>query len=235
VFHVKVCGVTRPADGRAAAEAGADAIGLNFVAGSPRRIEPATAAEIVRSLPPGVLVVGVFAGSRPEEILRIAGAVGLGAVQLHGQLFHGTAADPPATCAALGGLAVIRAVRLGPGGLEPARRWLAAARLLGGSPRMALADAAVRHDTPAGLLGGRGERVDWQTLAAAGPLDVPLGVAGGLDAANVARAVQESGAVAVDVASGVEREPGLKDRRLLEAFVREARRALGLPPAGPGQ
>lgn len=227
MFHVKVCGVTTADDARLVAGAGADAVGLNFVAGSPRRIDVATAAEIVAALPAGVLVVGVFAGATVGEVRRIVEATGIGAVQLHGQLFSGAVVDPPETAAGLRGLRVIRAVRLGPDGLREARAWIDAARHLGAAPAMALVDASAPRDAAAAVLGGRGETVDWQALARAGSLGVPLGLAGGLTPENVARAVEASGAVAVDAASGVESSPGRKDAVRVRAFVSAARVALG--------
>lgn len=230
VFHVKVCGVTTPDDARLVAAAGADAVGLNFVTGSPRCVDVPLARAIVAALPPGVLAVGVFAGTGAGEIRRVVEAVGLGAVQLHGQLFAGAVVDAPESCAALRGLPVIRAVRLGPDGFAEARRWCAAARALGWAPAMALVDAAPPHDTAAGMLGGRGETVDWGAVAAAGPLGVPLVLAGGLTPDNVADAVAASRAAAVDTASGVESAPGRKDPVRVDAFVERARAALGLPP-----
>lgn len=227
VFHVKVCGVTTADDARLVADAGADAVGLNFVDGSPRRIDVPTAAEIVAVLPASVLVVGVFAGAAVGEMRRILEATGIGAVQLHGQLFSGAVVDPPETAAGLRGLCVIRAVRLGPDGLTEARAWFDAARVLGSTPAMALVDASAPRDAAAGVLGGRGETVDWRALARAGSLGVPLGLAGGLTPENVARAVEASGAVAVDAASGVESSPGRKDAGRVRAFVAAARVALG--------
>ena len=86
MFHVKICGVTTAADARMAAAAGADAIGLNFVPGSPRCLAADVAREIVAALPDDMLVVGVFAGADPSDIRRIVEQVGLDAVQLHGHL-----------------------------------------------------------------------------------------------------------------------------------------------------
>lgn len=227
MFHVKVCGVTTPDDARLVADAGVDAVGLNFVVGSPRRIDEATAAAISAALPDGVLVVGVFAGSTASAIRRVVDATGIDAVQLHGQLFVGAVVDPPETCAALRGVPVIRAVRLGADGLAEARTWFDAARALGAAPAMALVDASAPRDAPAGVLGGRGETVEWQAVSHAGSLGVPLALAGGLTPENVARAVLASGAVAVDAASGVESSPGRKDPGRVRAFVTAALAALG--------
>lgn len=231
LFRVKICGVTTPADAALAAAAGADAIGLNFVAGSPRRLEPEEARSVAAAVPEGVLTVGVFAGTAAAEIRRIAAAVGLDAVQLHGHLSgEGPAADPPERCAALGGLAVIRAVRMeadapGRDPLGAARAWLAAAAALGPPPALVIVDAAVPRGTPAGHLGGTGATVDWAALSAAAPLGLPVALAGGLTPENVAAAIHASMAAAVDTASGVEAAPGRKDPGKLRAFVTAAREA----------
>ncbi len=243
MFHVKICGVTSPADACLAAAAGADAVGFNFVVGSPRRIDPAVAREAVASLPPGVLPVGVFAGMVTTDVLAIAGQVGLGAIQLHGHLGAGPAGDPPERCRDLGELPVIRCLRLDdPGGqpgspadasitggsdrLQAARSWLRAAAAAGRSPEMVIIDAGAPPDAAAGQLGGTGRIVNWEILAAQPPLGLPLALAGGLTPANVARAIRATGAAAVDTASGVESAPGRKDPALLEAFVAAARQAL---------
>lgn len=238
LFHVKICGVTTPADARLAAAAGADAVGLNFVAGSPRRLDPDAAREVARAVPAGVLKVGVFAGSTADAIRRLAEAVGLDAVQLHGHLgVAGEAGpvDPPELCAAVGGLPVIRAVRLephDPGGdaFAAARLWIARAAAAGAGPALALVDAAVAAGTDAGRLGGTGARADWAAVAAAAPLPVPVALAGGLTPANVAAAITASGCRAVDTASGVESAAGVKDPALVAAFVAAARRGLASLP-----
>ena len=110
MFHVKICGVTTPADARAAVEAGADAIGLNFVEGSPRKLDPSHAMNVSKALPVGVVRVGVFADCSSEEILRIVRSVGLDAVQLHGN-------EPPEILDAFARAAVpvIRSARLSQG------------------------------------------------------------------------------------------------------------------------
>lgn len=229
MFHVKICGVTTPDDARLAAAAGADAIGLNFVAGSARRVELAAGRAVAEAVPAGVLRVGVFAGASAEEICRTVDAVGIDAVQLHGQLGGESAVvDPPGVVAALGGLPVIRAVRLEADGLATARRWLAAARDQGGTVAMALVDASVPRGAAGAGLGGTGARVDWEALVAAGPLGIPLALAGGLGPDNVAEAIRVTRVTAVDTASGVEAAPGRKDPRAVQAFVAAARRALGL-------
>lgn len=230
LFHVKICGVTSAADARLAAAAGADAVGFNFVAGSPRAVAAEAAREAVAALPPGVLAVGVFAGMPAAEMLAIAKTAGLGAIQLHGHLDSAAAAgDPPDRCRELAGLAVIRAVRMEDGSLAAARRWLAEAEAAGRLPDMLIVDAGVPAGTAAGRLGGTGHTVDWDALAREEPLGLPVALAGGLTPANVAAAVRLAGAEAVDTASGVETAPGRKDAALMRAFVAAARSALGLP------
>ena len=232
MFHIKICGVTTPADARLAAEAGADCIGLNFVDGSPRRIDAATARAIAAALPAGVLKVGVFAGMPADEIRRIATEAALDAIQLHGLLAGDTGAtDPPERCADLAGLPVIRAVRLEPAAADPlaeARAWIAAARAAGAAPAMAIVDAtvAVSRETGATALGGTGATVDWKSLASTPALGIPVALAGGLTPENVAAAIRQSGCRAVDTASGVELAPGHKDPVKVRAFVQAARAAL---------
>jgi phosphoribosylanthranilate isomerase len=229
LFHVKICGVTSPEDARLAAAAGADAVGFNFVPGSPRQLDGPAAREAVAALPAGVLAVGVFAGAEADEIVAVARAVGLTAIQLHGQLEDDAGGfDPPGRCRELAGLPVIRAVRMGTDGLATARRWLAAAAAAGRSPDMLIVDAGAAKGTPPGRLGGTGHLVDWEALAREPPLGAPVALAGGLSPANVAAAIRATGAAAVDTASGVEAAPGRKDRELMRAFVAAAREALGL-------
>ncbi len=238
MFHVKICGVTTLDDARLAVAAGADCIGLNFVARSPRHIDETTGRAIRAAVPGSVAVVGVFAGAATPDIRRIAEAVGLDAVQLHGHLAPRAdqrqtgPIDPPEICRDLTPLPVIRAVRLEPappGGdpLASARQWIDAASQLGSPPVLAIVDAAVSRETAAGQLGGTGAVVDWASLAKARPLDIPMALAGGLTPDNVAAAIAASGLHAVDTASGVEAAPGRKDPEKLRRFVAAARAALG--------
>jgi phosphoribosylanthranilate isomerase len=113
MFHVKICGVTTADDAEMVAAAGADAIGLNFVMGSPRQLDLASGRVVAAAIPAGVLRVGVFAGMSARDMLQIARALALDAIQLHGHLDAAMApTDPPERCGELGGLPVIRAVRL---------------------------------------------------------------------------------------------------------------------------
>ncbi|MEO1992386.1 MAG: phosphoribosylanthranilate isomerase [Pirellulales bacterium] len=235
MFQVKICGVTSPKDACLAAAAGADCIGLNFVPGSPRCISAETAHTIRTSVPSGVTVVGVFAGASSDVIRHIVSSVGLDAVQLHGHLAKESSdlssVDTPERCNELKPLPVIRAVRLQPSspsgdGLALARQWLHATMQLGHPPVMAIVDAPVSRETTAGQMGGTGAVVDWTVVAKTKPLGVPMALAGGLTAENVAMAIQTSGLRAVDTASGVESSPGQKDEEKLFRFVHAARLAL---------
>jgi phosphoribosylanthranilate isomerase len=226
MFHVKICGVTTADDARMAAAAGADAIGVNFILGSPRFVTIDAARAVAAAVPTGVLVVGVFAGATADEMKRVAREVGLGAIQLHGHVAGDVAVDPPERCAALAPLPVIRALRLGDDGLDTARRWIADAARAGRAPEMAVVDAAVSSGASAGSLGGTGAIVDWARFAEAGGLAIPTALAGGLTPANVADAIRATGVRAVDTASGVESAPGRKDPEKVRAFVAAARRAL---------
>jgi len=231
MFHVKICGVTSADDARMVAAAGVDCIGLNFVAGSPRRLGIEEAAAVAAAIPSGVLRVGVFAGMPADGILEIAHAVHLDAVQLHGHLDGTTGPiDPPETSGRLAGLRVIRAVRLDASRpaaerLAGARRWIEAAAAAGNPPVMVIVDAAVVPHAGPGGLGGTGALVDWAALALAGSLPVPMALAGGLTPGNVAEAIRVTGLKAVDTASGVEQGPGRKDPMKVRAFVAAARAA----------
>lgn len=236
MFRIKICGVTSAADAGLVADCGADAIGLNFIAGSSRCLAVEQAATIAAGLPAGIVKVGVFVGRPAGEMLAIADHVGLDMIQLHG-FFDGPPAtsDPPWRCDELRPYPVIRAVRLDepsadPDRLATARQWIDAAATCGQQPAMALLDAGVSRGTTAGRLGGTGHAVDWEAVAESPPLQVPMTLAGGLTPENVAAAIAASQLTAVDTASGVESARGCKDRTLVRRFVAAARAALAIPP-----
>jgi phosphoribosylanthranilate isomerase len=204
VIRVKICGVTDEASARAAAAAGADAIGLIF-APSRRQVARDRARRIAAALPPFVAKVGVFVNAPLDEIRALADAVRLDAVQLHGD----ETADDCAAVAALG-LTVIKAVRVA-GPLD-----VAALR--------ALPVAAVLLDTyHPDRRGGTGEPFDrrWAAPAAAA---MPVILSGGLTPENVAAAIEAVRPYGVDVSSGVETH-GRKDPAKIRAFVAAAREA----------
>lgn len=240
MFRIKICGVTSVEDARLVADCGADAIGLNFIAGSSRCLAVEQAVAIAAGLPQGIVKVGVFVGRTADEMLTIAEQVGLDLIQLHG-VFDGPPAtsDPPWRCDELRPYRVIRAVRLDepsadPDRLATARQWIDAATACGQPPAMALLDAGVSRGTTAGRLGGTGHTVDWGAVAESPPLQVPTTLAGGLTPENVAAAILASGLTAVDTASGVESAPGRKDRDRVSRFVAAARAAFKTASNPPG-
>jgi len=213
--RVKICGITRPEWARAAAEAGADAIGLVF-AESPRRLTVDGAVRIVQALPPWVSPVGVFVDESPATIRQVAAEAGLAAVQLHGD-------EPPEALAELGRLKVVKAVRIASADdLEAARRWRREAERLGRTPEAYLVDARVAG----GPRGGTGRQADW-TLAARMIAEGfwPLILAGGLAPDNVAAAIAAVRPWGVDGSSGLETEPGVKSPEKITEFVEAVRRA----------
>lgn len=201
--RVKICGITTVADALAAADAGADAVGLNFWPGSKRYVPPAAARDIVRALPPFVAAVGVFVNAGRDELLRAADASGVRVLQLHGD-------EPPELCASLP-LPVVKAIRV------------ADARAL--AALAAYEVSAFLLDSPSAGFGGSGRAFDW-SLAAAAADAARVVLAGGLDPGNVAEAVRTVRPWAVDVASGVERSPGVKDPEKVRRFIQQAKEAV---------
>jgi phosphoribosylanthranilate isomerase len=200
---VKICGITSIEDALAAAEAGADALGFVFFEKSPRYIEPEKAAAIIAQLPPFVQVVGLFVNAALDFVNLTADSCRLDIVQLHGD-------ESPAYC---------QAVR---------RRVLKAFRVRGMESLAAMADyrvAAFLLDayTP-GVYGGTGESFNWDCAVAAKGRG-PIVLAGGLDAENVASAVERVAPYGVDVSSGVESSPGRKDHEKVRRFIQQAKAA----------
>ncbi len=223
MFTIKICGITRPDDAVAAAEAGADAIGLNFYAKSPRSVSVETAMEIARAVDGGPVVVGVFVNASAAEIARVVASVPLGAIQLHG--------DEPAEFVneLPHGVPVIRAARIGAAGLAEAAAYRDACGDLGRPLAAMLLDASVKVAPGEEVVyGGSGHRLDWPRVAAErGVLaPTPLILAGGLTPVNVAEAIAVSRCDGVDTASGVEVSPGVKDQQMVRSFIAAARRAL---------
>jgi len=216
MFRVKICGITTGEDAHSAADAGADAIGLNFYPRSPRYVTPQEAKQIVNSVGARVLSVGVMVNPSEEEALSIATQVGLGAIQLHG--------DEPASVAARLSrtVAVVKAFRISTSGLRPVLEYLDEVRKSEGLLRAVLFDAY-----RPGQFGGSGETADWGIIQQYRPKveDPPFVLAGGLTPDNVATAIQRLRPAGVDTASGVERSPGRKDAALVAQFVRAARMA----------
>ncbi len=199
--RVKICGITAIDDAHAAVEAGADALGFVFAAGSPRAVTPAQAAGITSTLPPFVWTVGVFVDQPLEDVIRIAGDVHLQAVQLHGA--------EPADYSACLPLPVIRAIRV---------RNAGSLNLVGAYPARAfLLDAYVE-----GQAGGTGKTLAWD-VAATVTGKAPIILSGGLRPETVADAIRRVRPFGVDVSSGVERAPGHKDHAKLKEFIDHVR------------
>ncbi|MEX2187786.1 MAG: phosphoribosylanthranilate isomerase [Pirellulales bacterium] len=215
MFTIKICGVTTVDDARAAAAAGADAIGLNFYGESPRFLPLERAQHVAVVIPKGVVRVGLFVNAPAEAICGAFDALGLDLIQLHGD-------EPPEFLAELGKRPVMRAFRVGDDGLAPVVRYLDRCGELRMSPAMILLDAQ-----QAGKYGGTGVTADWNALAEQRSLlgNLPLVLAGGLTADNVAEAIYRVRPDAVDTASGVETSAGQKDRDAMRRFVTAAREA----------
>lgn len=209
-LRVKICGITNVDDARAAAEAGADAIGLNFHPPSPRFLEGAQAYQIINALPPFVEPVGVFTNA--NSLGELPGPLGLKYVQWHGELGD----FPDCSPGFLMTYRLIVAVRVrDQKSLNSASHWLTANSEL--RPAAILVDGYQRD-----ILGGTGTAPPWELLAHFKP-GLPLILAGGLTPENVAEAVRIVRPYAVDVASGVESSPGKKDVDKIKRFIDNAR------------
>lgn len=203
--RVKICGLTRPQDVRAAALEGADAIGFVFYPKSPRFVDAARAAELAIHVPPFVTIVGLFVNPEPAYVKSILAAVPIQLLQFHG--------DEDAAFCAQFGRPYIKAVRMREG-----------VDLLHYAASFESAQA-ILVDAYAEGYGGSGETFDW-TLIPPG-LNKPLILSGGLSAANVEEAIRSIHPVAVDVSSGVESGKGIKDARRIADFIAGVRNADG--------
>ncbi len=203
--RIKVCGITTHDAARAAVEAGADVLGFVFVPGTPRAIEPEAAFEILSALPPMVGTVGVFRNATLEAFIELEQRCPTDWSQLHGAEPENLVRD----C----GPRVIRGIRFDAATIEAElTRWDAVEEV-----------EAILVD---GSAGGEGEAFAWEALV--GPMakiTTPVVIAGGLHAGNVGEAVRACRPFAVDVSSGVEREPGVKDAAKIHEFCRAVREA----------
>lgn len=203
--RVKICGITNLEDALAAVDAGADALGFMFYEKSPRHLTAAAAAEIIRRLPPFVTRVGVFVDALESTVRETIALCGLDTLQFHGD-------EPPEFCRRFAPLKVYKAFRV--------------------RGRESL-NALTAYETDAWLLdsfspekrGGSGVSFEWDLAVEAAKLGRPVILAGGLTPANVADAVRRVRPFAVDVSSGVESAPGIKDTAKMREFIRAAREA----------
>ena len=198
--RVKICGITRPEDARAAAEAGADAIGLVFYPGSARAVSIPQARSICYMLPPFVTVVGLMVNPEADVVRNYLDALPLDLLQFHGD-------ESPGFCNSFG------------------HPWIKAVRVRGADM---VAEAETAYHGASGILadaydpeqyGGTGRTFNWDWLPER-PTK-PLILAGGLNAGNVAEAVRHVRPWAVDVSGGVEDAPGIKNTALIQNFIRE--------------
>jgi phosphoribosylanthranilate isomerase len=204
MVRVKICGITNWKDARLCVDAGADALGFNFFAKSPRYIAPADARAIVRRLPRHVITIGVFVNAPFASIARIARDVDLNLLQLHGDE---SAADVRKLSEHF---PVMKAFRMRPGfNLKQLARF--------DSVDAFLLDGFDREQR-----GGTGKTFDWR-LGRAAKKYGSIVIAGGLTADNVADAIAATDPFAVDICSGVEASPGKKDRRRLNALMNSVR------------
>lgn len=212
---VKICGITRVEDGLAAARAGANAVGFVF-APSSRHVSPERARAIARALPPSVWRVGVFVDAPVDEMAAIAEHVGLDAIQLHG----GEGPETVEAVRARTRCRIIKAVRLrGPDDGERLRPYGA--------------DVLLADTYHPSLAGGTGTPFPWEWAAAlARRSPCPLWLAGGLGPDNVRDALARARPAGVDVSSGVEAAPGVKDAERVRRFIQEVRRFEGAADNG---
>lgn len=206
-MRVKICGITSLHDAEAAVASGADLLGFNFYPASPRSLTPERAREIIqalRSSTDGVRMVGVFVNHSVPEVQRLMAFCGLDLAQLSGD-------EPPQ---ALHALAAYKAIR--PADLAEARQQAERFSRSEAAPALLL-DARLR-----GYYGGTGKTADWE-LAAELAGQLPLLLAGGLKPENLAQALERVHPWGVDVASGIESEPGIKDPQCMADFIQIAK------------
>jgi phosphoribosylanthranilate isomerase len=201
--RVKICGITCPEDAAVAAELGVDAIGLVFYPKSPRNIDVARANEILSAVPPFITSVALFLDARTEFVGQILQSVPVDVIQFHGD-------ECPADCGTFG------------------RPYIKAIGMKGGVNAQAYADTYpdaqgfLLDSHAVGEAGGTGTRFDW---ASTPRLNKPVILAGGLNPGNVAEAIRLARPYALDISSGVESAPGIKDRDMMKAFMTEVRNA----------
>jgi len=204
MVHVKICGITNIDDAQAAVDAGADALGFVFYPPSPRYVTPEQAGQIIQGLPPFVTTVGLFVDVALDTVNDMATHCGLDRVQLHG-------CETPEFCRQVT-RPVIKAIRIrNAQSLTPVPDYKVSAYLL---------DAYVEGALP----GGTGASFAWELAAQAKPYG-PVILAGGLTPENIAAAVAQICPYGVDVSTGVERTPGIKDHHKVRQFIARAKAA----------
>ncbi len=205
--RIKICGITRPGDALAAAEAGADAVGLVFYPRSPRYLAAERAVGIRDALPPFVQTVALFVNADAAQVAQVIGRVRPGMLQFHGD-------ETPAFCAQFG-MPYIKACRV-KSGVRSEVDLLEYLRPFSGA-------AAWLLDSHVEEYGGVGESFDWSLVPQR--RERPLILSGGLERGNVAEAIRRVRPWGVDVSSGVESAKGVKDAAKIAAFIEEVRNA----------
>ena len=207
--HLKICGITRRQDALACARAGVGALGAVFYPRSPRNVAPAQVRELFAELPQAIARVGVFVNANPETVVATAREARLDTVQL-----HGTETLDDVLAIHRAGLHVVKVLK------HVDHKLFIAARALP-------AQIGILVECGVGVLPG-GNAAVWNWAAAAPLAQLPpFAIAGGLTPANLAAAARDSLAAGIDVSSGVESAPGLKDEAAIRAF---AQAAAELPP-----
>lgn len=208
-IHIKICGITTPDDMKMVTDLGADAVGVNFYPSSPRYLQPPQAMEVLRECPPFVTPVGVFVAQPLRQVYALAYQLGLRVVQWIGE--NRELGDPFP-------FALVAAFRVrDKQSITEIKRYLDMCREFGRLPSAILVDAHVE-----GKMGGTGQTAPWDLLADE-DFGVPLILAGGLTPGNVGEAIRRVRPATVDVASGVESEPGCKDPEKVRRFIAHAR------------
>jgi phosphoribosylanthranilate isomerase len=198
ITRIKICGITRPEDARSAVECGADAIGLVFYAKSPRSVSIEQALACVAAVPPFVSVVALFVDETAQTINRILEAVPVDIIQFHG--------DESADFCVQFGRPYLKALRVQP-----------SVDMVSASGEYSAARGILLDAWQEGVPGGTGKTFDWEL--ARGEFPCPLVLAGGLNAENVAQAIEQLRPSAVDVSGGVELEPGVKSAAKIKDFI----------------
>ena len=224
---IKICGTTNLDDARAAVSAGADALGFIF-AESPRRITPEKAAVIVPELPREIGKIGVFVNESPGRMHELVCELRLTGVQLQGDETADTARELRRLASSrIGRLRIFKAVGVGPG-MEGALRSFAGAPEIDGLLLDSFAARAAGHADGKRARGGTGKTFDWKRAQSFVPglsKSTRVIIAGGLSPDNVAEAIAMLSPWGVDVCTGVEKSPGIKDANKIREFVETARAA----------
>ena len=203
-MRIKICGITNKEDANNAVSLGADALGFIFYPNSPRYIHPDIVEEIAMFLPPFILLVGVFVNQDINDIKRISNQCRLDLIQLHGEESTTTCLDIKKR--------VIKSIRVS----EPDDLTII--------PQYQGAVSAILLDTKVpGMPGGTGQTFDWGLALNAKDYDIPLILSGGINSNNIDKAITLVNPYAIDLSSGVEKEPGIKDYQKMQSVIEKVK------------